>query len=158
MHRGKLLSYIFVKPLLPPHQALCTNSKLREDDKQPSRILPKLRQESASSSDLCPSNSEDVCAGLFQVQHLYWALCSFLNLRFRTTVMRVGRGVRHASAMPPITEWDGEHSESGLLGAGVGGSAELFLFYSVPSVYKKVMYEVFSDIILQRKRTEAIAF
>lgn len=61
-------------------------------------------------------------------------------------------------AMPPITEWDGERSESGLLGAGVGGSAELFLFYSVPSIYKRVMYEVFSDIILQGKRTEAIAF
>lgn len=97
MHRGKLLSYIFVKPLLPPHQALCPNSELREDDKQPSRILLELRQESAASSDLCPSNSKDVCAGLFQVQHLYWALCSFLNLRFRTTVIRVGRSVRHAS-------------------------------------------------------------
>lgn len=45
LYGGKLLRCIILEPLLPPHQAMCSISEFREDDKQPSKILLELRQE-----------------------------------------------------------------------------------------------------------------
>lgn len=99
VHTSKLLSYIFLEPLLPPHQAMCFTSEFREDDEQSSRILLEPRQKSYFFKSVPLQLHKVVGTRVVPNRSLFLSgssglLCSCLQLRFRASIIRIGKGIR----------------------------------------------------------------